>query len=284
MKRLNWLLVIPVIFGLTLFTSCEDDTLTEDEITITAGNVPDTVEVGVATNITFSIIADAKIASIELLMNNNTLDLKEDDFTNTTSDNYSYTLTATEAQAGEDLDFRLTVVDKDDAEEYVDFTIHVKELAATISEYTAVIMGANENDDYGSFLGTSNGTVYTVSLAYENQGAVDIIYYYGSENKATLAAPDDAGAAEFSVYNLSNWSTKNETRFTSTLSTDFSAVESSDDIDGLVSSPSATSAKDLSVDDVVGFVTDAGKKGVAKVTAITTGTTGTITIEVKVQL
>lgn len=284
MKKLNWLLVSALFLGATFFTGCEEDPLTEDDdITVSAPNLPETVEVGDATDLTFSVIAEARIESIELRKGVDVLDTKEDGFTNNTSDNYVYTYTATEAEAGTTVSFRLVVTDKKDNVENYDFSIEVESLAATIDEFTAIIMGAHENE-IGSFLDVLTGTVYTTSEAADNQEDVDIVYYYGNENEATLAAPDDAGASEFNIYNLDGWTTKNSTRFTDILSTEFSEILSSDDIDGLVASPSATKANQLSVGDVVGFTTVSGKKGVAQVDDIETGTTGSITINVKVQL
>jgi hypothetical protein len=114
---------------------------------------------------------------------------------------------------------------------------------------------------------------------------IDIVYFYGATNNASLAAPDDAGANEFSVFALDSWSTKNSTKFTAVLAVDFDTVLGAEDIDGFVSStPANSKASKLSAGDVVGFETANGQKGLVKVTDITTGETGSITISVKIQL
>ena len=286
MKKINYFLLIGLIGLVGVFTACEEDDPLglEDEISITIGSGAVTeAAVGDVISFDVSIVADAKIEELEIRKGTSTIETVTD-FLNKTSDVYSFEYTVVEADAGQTLDFAFIVTDKKDNTEQEDYVVTIAELAANISEYTAVIMGAHENATYGSFLNAVDGQVYKVSDAKDNQGKVDIVYYHGATNKATLAAPDDAGAAEFSVYDLSNWTTKNATRFTGKLTVDYANVVTSANIDAEVSSPSATKANELSVGDVVGFETAGGKKGIVKVSEITSGTEGSITIEVKIQL
>jgi hypothetical protein len=285
MKKKNYLFLIGLIGFFGLFTACEEDgTETDDVLTITiASGAPSEAAVGDVISFDVSIVADAKISEIEVRKGTSTYDTKTD-FQNKTSDVYTFEYEVVEADAGQTLEFAFIVTDNKDNTETADYSVTIDDLAPTITEFTAVIMGAHENADYGSFLDAHEGMVYKVSEAKNNQDKVDIVYYYGATNQATLAAPDDAGAAEFNVYDLDNWTTKNATRFTDKLTVDFAGIITSDDIDTEVGSPSATKANELSVDDVVGFETSDGKKGVAKIAEITTGTTGSITIDVKIQL
>lgn len=285
MKKINYFLLIGLIGLVGVFTSCGEDPLDlEDEITITIGSGAVTeAEVGDVISFDVSIVADAKIQELEIRKGTSTIETVTD-FLNKTSDVYSFEYTVVEADAAQTLEFAFIVTDNKDNEEREDYVVTIAELAANISEYTAVIMGAHENTTYGSFLNAVDGVVYKVADAKSNQAKVDIVYYHGATNKATLAAPDDNGAAEFNAYDLDNWTTKNETRFTGKLTVDYADVITSANIDSEVSSPSATKANELSVGDVVGFQTDGGKKGIVKVSEITSGTTGSITIEVKIQL
>lgn len=285
MKKKNYLFLIGLIGFFGLFTACEEDgTETDDVLTITiASGAPSEAAVGDVISFDVSIVADAKISEIEVRKGTSTYDTKTD-FQNKTSDVYTFEYEVVEADAGQTLEFAFIVTDNKDNTETADYSVTIDDLAPTITEFTAVIMGAHKNAEYGSFLDAHEGMVYKVSEAKNNQDKVDIVYYYGATNQATLAAPDDAGAAEFNVYDLDNWTTKNATRFTDKLTVDFAGIITSDDIDTEVGSPSATKANELSVDDVVGFETSDGKKGVAKIAEITTEDTGSITIDVKIQL
>ena len=285
MKKINYFLLIGLIGLVGVFTSCGEDPLDlEDEITITIGSGAVTeAAVGDVISFDVSIVADAKIKELEILKGASKFETVTD-FLNKTSDVYSFEYTVVEDDAGQTLDFAFIVTDNKDNEEQENYVVTIAELAANISEYTAVIMGAHENTTYGSFLNAVDGVVYKVADAKSNQAKVDIVYYHGTTNKATLAAPDDDGAADFTVYGLNSWTTKNETRFTGKLTVDYADVITSANIDSEVSSPSATKANKLSVGDVVGFQTDGGKKGIVKVSEITSGTTGSIKIEVKIQL
>ena len=112
MKKIKLLLGIALIAAFGVFTSCEEEKT--HVIEITESNVPDSIEVGTAANLQFSIISDQDLKSIELRKGTETLDLKEDGFKQDASDSYSYSYTATENEAGTSLSFALIVTDKDD--------------------------------------------------------------------------------------------------------------------------------------------------------------------------
>lgn len=154
-----------------------------------------------------------------------------------------------------------------------------------IATYTAVLLGAQSNTSKGSYYSTSDNTVMLSTDAKANASKVDLIYYYGTTNKATVCSPTDAtvngGSGNLTL--AVGLSPQNATKIaTSTVSsTDFDAITD----DGTIKSvtPSGTIVKELAVNNVVAFETAAGKKGLFKVTAIDSTSSGTITIEVKVQ-
>ncbi len=137
----------------------------------------------------------------------------------------------------------------------------------------------NQNADEGSSYSTSTNETFIVSEAKENSDIVDFIHYNGDSNNASIASPDGEGVAEFSVFDLDMWDTLNSTRFKTTevnfedISDDALIVTAADGAD-------LKEVTDLSVDDVIAFVTGAGKKGVFKVSALTEEN---ITLEVTVQ-
>ncbi len=197
---------------------------------------------------------------------------------------YRYNIPETGVAAGSVVKLDFEIEDKETTgTNSIEFT--VVSGAGSIQSYTAVLLGAHEATT-GSFYATSTNTVYTVSDAAANQAAVDFVYYFGASNQATVASPDDSGAAEFAIFGLDSWTTKNATRFaTTTLSSlDFDAIV--DDAAILVQAGNVsdmTKANMLVVDDVFAFTTAAGKAGLVKVSDVTTGTDGSITLQVKVQ-
>ncbi|MFW6364542.1 MAG: hypothetical protein ACOCZ4_00915, partial [Bacteroidota bacterium] len=116
-----------------------------------------------------------------------------------------------------------------------------------------------------------------------NQEDIDMLYFHGSENEATIAAPDDEDAEQFNVYELDDWDTRNATRFTDILDINFAGIETEADIEDEVSSPENTKSNLLEIGDVVGFETVDEKKGVFEVVDIATGTEGYIEINIKIQ-
>jgi hypothetical protein len=77
-----------------------------------------------------------------------------------------------------------------------------------------------------------------------------------------------------------DWDPQNATLFGST-TLDFTSVNYNDL--SAISGLSASKINDLAVDDVFAFETVDGKKGLVKVTNLTTGSNGAITINVKIQ-
>jgi hypothetical protein len=67
------------------------------------------------------------------------------------------------------------------------------------------------NDPIGSFFNTADTIVYTLAVAKENQEKVDFLFFKGASNQNAIAAPSDSAAN--TVYNLQDWTIKNETQF-----------------------------------------------------------------------
>jgi hypothetical protein len=189
--------------------------------------------------------------------------------------------------------FRITVTDKKDVTTSAVFTITpFTKPAGAINSYTATLLGS-QYAATGSFFSSSNGQVYTVNTSAANSSLIDLIYYYSGGNGATIGAADDNLISP--VYSgIANWATKNKTRFTNTSITtsEFEAIVNDATIDA-ISSISNTKVIGLAVGNVFAFKTEAGKKGLVKITDITKGLNtqtlqqdfqfGTIEIVVKVQ-
>jgi len=155
-----------------------------------------------------------------------------------------------------------------------------------ISTFTQKILGSY-NSSYGSFFASADGSVYSQTQAYDNQSKVDWCYFYGVENAATIAAPDNDEAKTVyhsATYGLQNWTTLNATLF--------GKVELPDEWDNIVTDAqivavagNCTESKinQIAVGDVLAFKTVSGKLGLIRVTDIATGNAGSITYNVKVQ-
>lgn len=160
----------------------------------------------------------------------------------------------------------------------------------TIRSYTATLLGGQSNSN-GSFYSSSDNMVYTSTQTGADtalQRKTDLVYFYGTTNAATIAAPNDADAATaHNANSLPNWTITNATKFKTTSFTAAQFNASMNDSLAIAATTGAdlTKANQLTVGQVVGFVTARGKKGIFSVTAIggTDAATRTITINVKVQ-
>ena len=208
---------------------------------------------------------------------------------------FSYTFSQTYVEADFDVDggvdkieYMFEVTDKQDPAKSVSkmFTV-TKKVGTTpgaIISWTATL-GA-QNASAGSSFSTSNGTVYLLADAKTNSSLIDFVYFYGATNFATIAAPNDVDAASvFTGTNgLSNWTTKNATKFgtTTVTTTQFDAIADDAQI-VTITGLAATKVNSLVVGSVFAFQTAGGKKGLVKVTALTAANTDNISISVKME-
>lgn len=155
-----------------------------------------------------------------------------------------------------------------------------------IETYTATLLGAQSNLSKGSYYASSTNTVYLQNDAKNNSSLIDMIYFYGTDNKATLAAPNDVtvGGTPGNLTLATILPTKNATTFkTTSISTSaFDAIKNDAALTALTGI-TETKAPQLLVDHVIAFKTEAGKIGLIKVTNLVTGEAGSMTITVKVQ-
>ena len=185
-------------------------------------------------------------------------------------------------------DWEISVTDKEGQSKVQTLKITTTSNNSPIATYSAKLLGNQSNATVGSFLSTSTGTIYNQADAKANASMVDILYYHGATNGATLAAPNDSSAA--TIYNngttgLQTWSTKNNTKFekTTLTATMFDAMINDAGFSNYT--PNLSKANALANGDVFAFKTAAGKRGFVKVKTITgtAGTSGSVEIDVKVQ-
>ncbi|HLR00747.1 MAG TPA: hypothetical protein VK102_10270 [Sphingobacterium sp.] len=85
-----------------------------------------------------------------------------------------------------------------------------------LSKLSVTLGAQNINSPYGGFLDLTEGKVYTLDEAAENQKKIDLVYTYGKTTMINLLAPSSAGLNYFGKRykdNTSEWDTKNKGSF-----------------------------------------------------------------------
>lgn len=123
------------------------------------------------------------------------------------------------------------------------------------------------NDPVGSFYSTTERKAYKVAEAMLEQGKIDFLFFKGVTNLNTIAAPDDEDAATISDFHLTEWTTKNPTRFylADITAEDFDAIEDKCVFPEFDAEKAETKANELKNNDVVFFKTVGDKLGYIKI-------------------
>ncbi len=169
-------------------------------------------------------------------------------------------------------------------------SIAVVKPAGEINTYTAIILADIENPNGSSFFSLDNNLLLTLNEARSNSDKVDLIYYYGATNKATLCNATDEGVKAFTDSHnnsiVDQLTTKNNTELSAVTMTaeEFTAVMDDDPITSIVPEAVATAVNQLAIGNVIYAKTVTGKLALIMVKDII-GAQGTseITIEVKIQ-
>jgi hypothetical protein len=171
-----------------------------------------------------------------------------------------------------------------------DIVITIGATTAKLNFWTGTLaaqLGAS-GSSIGSSYATSTNSVYTSNTVGSYTANVDFYYFYSTSASvyAEIISPFYAGGTG-GISSVAGWATQNATKFgtTSVTATEFDNIVATDESLVVSSATSLTADKvvTLAVGNVFAFQTAAGKKGLAKVKILTTGDTGSITIEVKVQ-
>lgn len=172
-------------------------------------------------------------------------------------------------------------------------------VVSSVNTYTTVLLGGQGNDEEGFYNAFSN-VRYSYAEARDASGVegspVDLAYYFGANNEATLAAIDSDGLnAVYTAVGLpieGIFGSRNSTKFrvTDLGPADFGGILLNSQLEMAASSENNTnaSATNLQEGSVVAFTLDADRGayvGLIRVVEIDdTNGNGTITIEVKVQV
>lgn len=283
MKTLKQLAFFLLLGSASILTSCKDDepVAPENKPTITVTADKKTAAPGETVKLTIQVGAEKAIKTVNVKVSagggtaGTILDSTYASGRNTSTITYDYLVGSSANYA-----FTATVTDRDGVTATGTETITVSGTGATdINLCSGIRLGA-QSSTTGSSFSSSNCSVYTVNQAKSNASNVDFLYFYGASNEATLAAPNDEAADDFTTFDLANWSTRNATKMMKLSGFDFNAATSAS-ITSAVASASATKVNKLAVGDVVGFMTAGGKSGVARVKSISGGGSGSIVLDVK---
>lgn len=301
MKKLNYLLGLLILTGM-FFSSCKKDedpnpptinfkggTHVPTGMDYIDGDITLTTAEQFMVGLTASSNSDANLKNIKIIRDfENVISITQFDSTFNESSFAADIIFMAYPTPGTEV-WTFTVTDKNDLTSSVSFTITTEQVASGIIEYTDKILGSHQSAT-GSSFASFDGSVYSLADAKANAEKIDFLYFFGATNLATLAAPDDADAANvfFDATNgLQTWSVLNDTRFKDAglTSAQFDAVMNSTELFIIASQPApdASKASELEVDDVLAFKTAAGKYGLVKVTNIVEGAAGNIEISVKVE-
>ncbi len=291
MKRLSSIFMVAVVIAMTAISCGKDNSDPVISGFVTEGMVmPDSVVAIAATLTDAEGLASYKLDVVSASSGSSVSGYPKTMDVDGGSATIAETFTIpSQAAAGDNFKITLAVTDDDKeavttTEELTVTVVASENQAGTVTEYTVVILG-NQNNTTGSFYATSSNLVYTQTQAEANSADVDFLHYFGNANAATISAPDDVtvngGTGNFDF--CEDFAVKNATRFKVT-TLDYSLVI---DDSQLVVETDITSSKLTQM--VIGskfvFETVAGKRGIAQVTDLTGNNTnsGSMTLKVKIQ-
>jgi len=179
--------------------------------------------------------------------------------------------------------------------EIVDSQGQKSSLTVTLNLNTAINkiwakMGAQQNTTDLSYYSLSTKMNYNTADAKTNQTLIDMLCAYDATNALHLVSPAAPGLPEPFLTDMATWITKNNTKFctpTTAISVQqFDNIVSEDLLKTSFSTVVANQknkAKSLKVNDIYSFLTSSNKYGLFKVTSVTTGSAGKVSIEIKIQ-
>jgi len=298
MKRILFFLGAIMLASVTLLTSCTEDDpvdlpptisfLTADTLISANSTVYVNATFYVGINAVANTTSGSKIQSLRVVRISNNQVIGDQTFPYD-DDNLSVVISfvALPETGTENIEFTVTDKDGQSAKKNLQITTQVVS-GGEIDSWQQKILGSWSNTTIGSSFGSSNGNVYKLNEAFANQALIDFIYWWGETTDATIGAPNDGNAAlvfNTGDYKLNNWTIKNATKFKTTTvnSAAFDAMTDAGDIIDIATGADQTRIGELSLDQVIAFVTVSGKHGLIRVKNIVINSNGSITIDVKVQ-
>lgn len=162
-----------------------------------------------------------------------------------------------------------------------------------ITDFSGVQLGAQDNTEYGGFLSFSNGNIYNLEEAFNNQSMIDMVYYYDNfENleENIISSPGGNIDGAFSgTYGVSNWTTRNTIRYSRSkldITTDEFDQALNDSLiiaNTFAFESGGRKTKYLKPGDMYAFVREDNRAGIFKVVSTSGATDGYIIVDIKLQ-
>ncbi len=281
-----------VVLLINMFSCTKDEnTLVTPTIAFTADSVSishDTaVELGTA--MVFKITASSKdvpVTNLVVSLDNGIRQVYLD--SGLYSNSFIYTLKVIKG-AAENEKWTFFVMNKDRKTDSVSINVGLKAGAqfGNIKEYH-IVLGAQNNADTGSFFSFTTGQIYNLEQAYNAQNVIDIDFYYHIDYFCTISSPNDNDMPTYftGTYGISNWQTRNESRYIQTNITPAIFDQITNDSLLIVSYDvinAKRKAKDVQPGNVWSFRIASGKLGLIKVNSTVTGESGSANITIKIQ-
>ncbi len=298
MKKLSFLFAILVMAGMSFLSSCTKDTTTTPTpptlmLNAGPGYTGTDVTVPANTELKVGIIAQSTSAKLSNLKITQTISGLSSTLLDTTfssdSFNKDFTITAPAEAGSVTLTFKITAEDG----EFAQASFMITTTSAAIYTYTAILIGGQLNPNVGSFYSTGDNSVMKWAVANASPAKVDLAFYYGEVNKATISAPsDNAITAVTNFGGIANWVPRNATKMKLiTTVIDWATITDESGILANVTDLNATKADHLEIGNTIAFETaststNPGKKGMFKVIELngtSAGTDRSVKIEVKIQ-
>lgn len=292
MKTISIIALATGLSALLVLNSCETtSTITPPLVTV---NPTDAVSANPGETVTYQMLinsdTDLKTAGITAKFNSTILDSKDSVFPAGIQAGIIDFNFMVPASMGDGAVLTLTFTASNTEQTVVTRTINVAVLPGEINTYTAVIMSDLKNPDGSSFYSLEDNKLMNINAAIAASAEVDLIYYYGVSNLASLCAPADQAVEAFEdSHNESivlKFATRNNTKLAPVVMTPEAFAAVGNDLTIISMEPTATSttANKLAVNNTIWCETVTGKKGLILVKNITgTQSTSYITIEVKIQ-
>lgn len=162
-----------------------------------------------------------------------------------------------------------------------------------IDEFLNVRLGAQNSNEFGSFFSLSNGSVYNLQEAFNNQEIINMTYFYDDfddfEENIITSPGGNIDLAFTGEYGIANWDTRNTIRYSRSMidvSIDDFDAASNDSIllaNTFAYESGGRKTKFLETGDIYSFVSDDNRKGIFKVLSTSGTNAGNIVVDIKVQ-
>jgi len=289
MKILKSLVLVALVA--VAFTSCkkDDTTLPAPVISFLNGVNEASVAVGSDYTIAGTITSEEGLSEVKYFQVTSTGETQLGQAITSFQNANSYSFQKQILDVNVQTVIKVMATDKKNQTSVLNFTIKVN--GNTITSYNNIVLGAQSNTTIGSSFASFNGQVYDLTSAKANSSKIDVIFFYGATNMATLSAPNNTADLDqvfTSASKPSTWIVQNGTKLEKRTDVVFENVATGNDIPN-VNSTGSSKVSNVAVGDVICFRTAStntdfpNKNGVLKVSAIN-GTSGTATITFSVKV